>query len=134
MPEWLMQLIIVIVPSGGLITAFLLWRQDRRRGPIEYRTAALAESSAVAKAATELVGVLNSRLSEVNARMAQQDARIDKQDARIAEQGLEIFALKKENDSKNRILLIWDDWYDDLEEGWHEHRTRETPPASPVQR
>ena len=124
MPDWLMQLILVFVPSGGVLGAVLLWRQDRRRAPIEWRTASLAEHTALNKSAVDLVNVMNTRLAEVNARLASQDAKLE-------EQQVEISAIRRSNETLTHHLSVWGWWYSDLTEDWDNVRVQAAPPAAP---
>ena len=131
MSEEVMRWLLVILPLTGGTTGFLLWRQDKRRGPIEWRTAALAESTAVSQAATGLVAEMRARLNDMNVRLGQQDAKIERQDAKIAAQSLEIDAMRRENEAKDWSLRLWGHWYKGLDEYWDKHRTKAAPPPPP---
>ena len=131
MPDWLMSLLLYIIPLTGGTTGYVLWRQDRRRGPIEWRTAALAESTAVSRSATELVAELRERMRDMNARLTAQDERIGKQDDKIAAQQLELNAVRRDSEAKGWLLTLWTHWYTELVEDWEELRAEAVPPAPP---
>ena len=124
MPDWVMQIIMIFVFSGGLLGAVLLWRQDRRRAPIEWRTAALAEHSAVSKSAVDLVAITNERLREVHERLAEQDKKLEDQQS-------EISSIRRDNETLARHLTVWGWWYADLTEDWEDFRAKDAPPPAP---
>ena len=131
LPSWLLQLITVLVPSGGIIGGVLLWRQDKRRAPIEYSTAQVADAVALSGAASGLV-------KEMREELARYRARLDAQDTKIADQHTEIQglrettdALRDDNEELRDRLFRWGVFYDDLAADWATHRTREHPPPAP---
>ena len=130
-PGWLLQLITVLVPSGGIIGGVMLWRQDKRRAPIEYSTAQVADAVALSGAASGLV-------KEMREELASNRARLDAQDAKIADQHTELRELREttdtlrgDNEELRDRLFQWGVFYDDLAQDWAMHRTREHPPPAP---
>ena len=131
LPGWLLQLVTVLVPTGGLMGGVLLWRQDKRRAPIEYSTAQVADAVALSGAASGLV-------KEMREELARQRVRLDAQDAKLTEQHTEIQALRDttdtlrgDNEELRDRLFRWGVFYDDLAADWATHRTREHPPPAP---
>ena len=131
MPGWVLQLLTVLVPSGGILGGVLLWRQDKRRAPIEYSTAQVGDAVALSGAASGLV-------KEMREELARYRARLDTQDTKIAEQHNEIAALRTatdtlrdDNEELRDRLFRWGVFYDDLAGDWATHRTREHPPPAP---
>ena len=135
-----MRWLLVILPLTGGTTGFLLWRQDKRRGPIEWRTAALAESTAVSQA--DVLATGRTPLATAGAASAYYVQtsgtsliggfiKIERQDAKIEAQSLEIDAMRRENEAKDWSLRLWGHWYKGLDEDWDEHRTKAAPPPPP---
>ena len=130
-PSWLLQLITVLVPTGGIMGGVMLWRQDKRRAPIEYSTAQVADAVALSGAASGLV-------KEMREELASNRARLDAQDAKIADQHTELRELREttdtlrgDNEELRDRLFQWGVFYDDLAQDWAMHRTREHPPPAP---
>lgn len=131
LPGWLLQLVTVLVPTGGIMGGVLLWRQDKRRAPIEYSTAQVADAVALSGAASGLVKEMREELASTRVRLDAQDAKIAEQRVEIRELRTTTDTLRDDNEELRDRLFRWGVFYDDLADDWATHRTREHPPPAP---
>ena len=130
-PGWVLQLLTVLVPSGGILGGVLLWRQDKRRAPIEYSTAQVADAVALSGAASGLVKEMREELAATRVRLDTQDAKIAEQRGEIRELRTTTDTLRDDNEELRDRLFRWGAWYDGLATDWDAHRARPHPPPAP---
>lgn len=122
LPSWVIPLVSILFGAGGPIAAYVAWRSESKKAPIERSAAKTAEAVAISSAANELVETILGR-------MTIQDSKIDLQDAKIQELRAE---LRDTNTRLDVIQLAWKSWYIDLKESWDSLRTKDNAPPPPL--
>lgn len=121
-PDWLLPVITIIFGGGGPLVAWLAYRNESKKLPIERRTAKVAEATSISTVANEI-------LQTVFERMKTQDERAEAQDERI--RGLRQ-ELAQVNQRLDKINFTWRTWYLDLRDEWDFHRTKDEAPPAPI--
>ena len=118
MPEWLTTILVVIIGPGGILTAWLLYRREDKKAPIERIDAQVAQAIAMSTTA-------NAMYQTVTAHSATQDKKIETQDGKIQ-------TLEEKADFQELRINKWVNWYHyDIVTGWPIHRLKETAPLPP---
>ena len=121
-PDWVLPALGIFFGAGGPFAAFMLWRSESIKAPIDRSTANTAGAVAISSAASELVQIVMSRLKE-------QDNRADTQDKQIAELRVE---LSNTQSKLSKVMSIWSEWYYDLRDDWDIHRMNNEAPLPPL--
>lgn len=129
LPDWVLPLLGILFGGGGPFVAFLAWRSEARKAPIDRSTAKVAEATAISTTANELLKTVISRMNEQDNRASKQDDRASAQDDQIRNLRQELMAT---NTRLDRITYTWNNWYLDLKEDWDMHRTKNEAPPPPV--
>lgn len=123
-PSWVLPAISVFFGGGGILSGIVLWRKDKRQGPIEMTTAQVADAVAVSHAARSLFETVTTRLAD-------QDLKIEKQDLKIEAQNTTIEELKAKLQIAHFNNENWTMWYNNLYNGWDIYRIDPMPPKRP---
>lgn len=114
--------VLSVVLTGGLVTALVAWRKQRKQEPIDAETAAVVNARtagelalALAKQQDGSIGVLREDLSIVR-------EDLDATRAELSETRAELAAVRS---TLSDVLP----WIKDLFHRWDEHRKHPTPPG-----
>ena len=121
MPEWILPMLTIIFGGGGLITAIVGWRKDRRQGPVDVQSAQVANAAALSNAASGLIATLTDRQNDFEERLS---AKEQLWEQKLAAQDEKIEHLQSHIDT-------WMLWYNDLKANWFVHREKSSPPHPP---
>ena len=105
-------LLSAIFGSGGIISAFLMFRKDLKKEPVEKDQAVVANAVSLSAATAEWVNIQKESLREQNDKINALEAKVE----------LSI------NENKT-----WRFWYiSELVANWQSHRKKDAPPDAPI--
>ncbi len=128
LPSWFWPAVAYTFGTGGPLAGFLAWLRFRKKDPIDYSTAQIANATAISSAATGVVDMMSETMKDFELKFKEQDARQKQQDEHSREQDAKIAMLEKR---VYNVESIWSLWYADLAARWEVYKMADSAPQAP---
>ena len=113
MPDWVMDLVTLLL-SGGLITTIIAWKRQKHMEPIEHETALAENAKVMSEASKQVIDSLTESMERMDQRLIKHENTVEL--------------------LRNRVDLLqntWHIWWNDLNKNWSVYRLEDEPPKAP---